>query len=73
MERSIYEARGGGEALLRLAEAWHERCLADPILAHATPRTLPPGVYLPMYAKAMPPSIHLSIVSRGGCGGHLEE
>ena len=34
MERSIYEVMGGAEAVLRLAEAWHERCLADPILAH---------------------------------------
>ena len=26
---------GGDEVLLALAEAWHERCLADPILSHA--------------------------------------
>lgn len=25
---------GGGDAVLALAEAWHRRCLADPILAH---------------------------------------
>jgi truncated hemoglobin YjbI len=31
---TIYEAMGGAEALLTLAEAWHKRCLADPILAH---------------------------------------
>jgi truncated hemoglobin YjbI len=31
---SIYEAIGGADALLALAEAWHTRCLADPILAH---------------------------------------
>ena len=35
MERSIYEAMGGADALLALAEAWHRRCLADPILSHA--------------------------------------
>ena len=35
MEPSIYEAMGGGEAVLALAEAWHARCLADPILSHA--------------------------------------
>lgn len=34
VEQSIYEAVGGAEALLALAEAWHRRCLADPILAH---------------------------------------
>lgn len=34
MERTIYEVMGGAEALLALAKAWHERCLADPILAH---------------------------------------
>lgn len=35
MERTIYEVMGGADTLLALAEAWHERCLADPILAHA--------------------------------------
>lgn len=34
MGQTIYEAMGGADALLALAEAWHERCLADPILAH---------------------------------------
>lgn len=34
MEPTIYEAMGGAEAVGRLAAAWHERCLADPILAH---------------------------------------
>lgn len=35
MEGSIYEAMGGAEAVRALAEAWHERCLADPIVTHA--------------------------------------
>lgn len=35
VESTIYEAMGGADALLALAEAWHRRCLADPILAHA--------------------------------------
>ena len=35
MRPSIYEAVGGDEALLALAEAWHHRCLADPAVAHA--------------------------------------
>lgn len=35
VEPTIYEAAGGAEAMLALAEAWHTRCLADPILAHA--------------------------------------
>lgn len=34
MEGTIFEAIGGADALLALAEAWHKRCLADPILAH---------------------------------------
>jgi hemoglobin len=34
MPPSIYDAVGGADALLALAEAWHARCLADPILAH---------------------------------------
>ena len=31
---SVYAAVGGLPALLRLARAWHERCLADPELEH---------------------------------------
>ncbi|MEY2470943.1 MAG: hemoglobin [Actinomycetota bacterium] len=34
MEPTIYEAMGGAESVLALAEAWHRRCLADSILAH---------------------------------------
>ena len=34
MTSTIYEAMGGADAVLALAEAWHRRCLADPILAH---------------------------------------
>ena len=34
MSGSIYEVVGGGPALLRLANAWHQRCLADPIMSH---------------------------------------
>jgi hemoglobin len=33
--RSVYEAAGGDEALLRLAGAWHARVLVDPIVGHA--------------------------------------
>jgi hemoglobin len=32
---TIYEAAGGDEGLIRLAEAWHERVLADEVVAHA--------------------------------------
>jgi hemoglobin len=32
---SIYEAAGKLDGILRLAHAWHERCLADPIVSHA--------------------------------------
>ncbi|HEY4455319.1 MAG TPA: group II truncated hemoglobin [Pseudonocardiaceae bacterium] len=33
--RSVYEAAGGTEGLLRLAEAWHVRVLADDEVSHA--------------------------------------
>ena len=32
---TLYEALGGAEGALRLAQAWHERVLADEIVAHA--------------------------------------
>jgi len=32
---SIYEAAGGADGLLRLAEAWHARVMADEIVSHA--------------------------------------
>ena len=32
---SVYEAAGGSEGLLRLAEAWHARVMADEIVRHA--------------------------------------
>lgn len=31
---TLYDAAGGAEGLLRLARAWHERCLADPVASH---------------------------------------
>ncbi len=33
--QSVYEAAGGSEGLLRLAEAWHSRVMADEIVGHA--------------------------------------
>jgi len=33
--RSVYEAVGGSEGLLRLAEAWHCRVMADELVSHA--------------------------------------
>ena len=32
---SIFDAAGGEAGLLRLAQAWHERVLADEVVAHA--------------------------------------
>jgi hemoglobin len=32
---SIYEAAGGRAGLLRLAEAWHTRAMADEVVSHA--------------------------------------
>jgi hemoglobin len=33
--QSVYEAAGGDDGLLRLAEAWHARVMADEIVSHA--------------------------------------
>jgi hemoglobin len=33
--RTVYEAAGGDEGLLRLARAWHARVMADEIVSHA--------------------------------------
>ena len=33
--QSVYEAAGGSEGLLRLAEAWHARVMADGVVSHA--------------------------------------
>jgi hemoglobin len=35
MRESIYDVMGGADAVLRLAHAWHERVLADPVVSHA--------------------------------------
>lgn len=32
---TVYDQLGGGDAVLVLARAWHERCLADPVVSHA--------------------------------------
>jgi hemoglobin len=32
---SVYEAAGGDKGMLRLAEAWHSRVMADHIVSHA--------------------------------------
>jgi len=33
--QSVYEAAGGDQGLLHLAEAWHSRVMADEIVSHA--------------------------------------
>jgi hemoglobin len=33
--RTIYEAAGGADGIRRLAQAWHERVLADEVVSHA--------------------------------------
>ena len=35
MTESLYDAVGGAAAVTRLAHAWHERVLADPVVSHA--------------------------------------
>ena len=34
VEPTIYDAAGGRQAFLELAQAWHRRCLDDPVLNH---------------------------------------
>lgn len=34
-DQTLYEAVGGWEGVLRLAHAWHEAVLADPVVSHA--------------------------------------
>jgi len=41
--QSLYEAIGGHEGLLRLAEAWHTRVMADEIVSHAFSHGFHPG------------------------------
>lgn len=33
--QTVYEAAGGAEGLLRLADAWHARLMADDVVSHA--------------------------------------
>jgi hemoglobin len=33
--QSVYEAAGGNDGLLRLAQAWHARVMADELVSHA--------------------------------------
>jgi hemoglobin len=33
--RTLYEAAGGDEGMLRLADAWHKRVMADEVVSHA--------------------------------------
>ncbi len=33
--RTVFEAAGGAEGLRRLATAWHQRVMADPVVSHA--------------------------------------
>jgi hemoglobin len=35
MERSVFEAAGGLDGMLRLAGAWHARVMADEVVSHA--------------------------------------
>lgn len=40
---SVYDAAGGAAGLLRLAEAWHQRVMADEIVSHAFSHGFHPG------------------------------
>ena len=34
VEQSLFDAAGGADAILALAQAWHRRCLDDPMASH---------------------------------------
>jgi hemoglobin len=34
-QQSIFEAAGGADAMTRIADAWHHRVMADPVVSHA--------------------------------------
>lgn len=34
-QRSIFEAAGGATGMTRIADAWHRRVMADPVVSHA--------------------------------------
>ena len=40
--QSVYDAAGGDDGLLRLAEAWHVRVMADEVVSHAFSRRFHP-------------------------------
>ena len=33
--QTVYEAAGGADGVLRLADAWHARVMADEVVSHA--------------------------------------
>jgi truncated hemoglobin YjbI len=35
MQQTVYDAMGGQRAVTALAEAWHHRVMADPVVSHA--------------------------------------
>jgi hemoglobin len=39
---TLFEAAGGAEGMRRIAEAWHARVLADPVVSHAFQRGFNP-------------------------------
>ena len=41
--RTVYEAAGGADGLLRLARAWHARVMADEVVSHAFSHGYHPG------------------------------
>jgi len=46
----VYEATGGSEGLLRLAEAWHSRVMADEVVSHAFSHGFHPQHHEPLAA-----------------------
>ena len=69
MRRTVYEAAGGSEALLRLAQAWHERCLADPIASHPFEHGIHPQ-HTERLAAYWAESLGGPAVYTGGLGDH---
>jgi hypothetical protein len=62
--QSVYEAAGRDEGLLRLAEAWHARVMADETVSHA--RLQYASLRRPAARTRMPATASSTLVNSAG-------
>jgi len=65
--QSVYEAAGSREGLLRLAEAWHARVMADEVVSHAFSHGLHPR-HSQRLAAYWAEALGGAAAYSGGCG-----